>query len=165
MPSPLRQWLDDALGALGIPTPPPIGAVLPPGGAAQIDPTPVERLKARILVQAVQDAVLACLRDNSHLFAFDAKTRNQSLADLSWNLWSSAWSPEPLTVEDMDAVGWNVFDQIVWATADGRSLWPLEAKCYERLRDASDADVPPLRGDRDHRPATRWEGRSRRRLR
>jgi hypothetical protein len=124
-----------------------------PQSIPQIDSTPIERMKARIYVQAVEDAVLAVMRENAQLFGWARGQQGEAFDTLADNLWYSDWVPDGLEDLDVRLIGRDLLWKVVWAVADGRGLAPVESRVFQVFSDET-PKVPAVR-ELEHPPRPR----------
>ncbi len=136
---------------------------LPPNFTGTAEP----RRKARVLVQALEDATTRCLIEQSHLFPFGPAGRLEAIEQLARSLWEDRrWHPQGMARADVDLIGYGFMADVMWATATGHSNVALEAKIHEFFRlQAEGKELPPLRPLRNGREQTRLSSRPRVRVR
>lgn len=132
----------------------------------QVAAASTARRKARILVQAVQDDTLACIRAQRHLFgAARDPERVEALRQLALSFYDGAWCPEGLTKDDITALGEATIENLVWAVNCGESLLAYEVDIHARFQRQLEAHgaVPsrPALPAAPSLPALRPERRSR----
>lgn len=119
------------------------------------------REKARTLVQALDEATHACLREQAHIMGY-ALERNVALNQLAISFAESDWCPKGLAREDIEMIGYGWIADVVWAIANGHSLSAYEIKIHELFRlKAEGQTLPPVRPQRDGRESSRLSPRPR----
>lgn len=86
-----------------------------------------------MLVQALQDATLQCLREQRELFGRDIRERQDNLHRFADNLIDTHWHPDELSQEDVGHIEPWVITSIVLNTANGLPLGGYEAHIHERF--------------------------------
>ena len=117
------------------------------------------RQKSRVLVQALQDATLECLREQHHLIAQDWKKRDAMLTKLAESFTDGKWCPEGLLPDDVAIVPDWMISSVVMRLSSGQPVGGFEVKIHELYEAAAANPAPVPQVSPGHRASSEIQGR------
>jgi hypothetical protein len=120
-------------------------------------------MKARVLVDALDQATRACLIARAQHFGYQTDERREALKSMAISFAEGTWHPDGLTHEDVELVGYGLVTDIVWAVANEIGYNTLESAIYDIFQRQSNGQaLPAMRKlDRSGREQSRLGPRSR----